>query len=289
MIPAHVVQLVTPKGVLLHGLLFGPKKAKRVFVLVHGLTSSAFSISRVLPLLDAKTAVLTFNNRGHGIVNDVKTKKKTTEPILAGSAHELFADCVDDIDGAVRFVKKQGAKEVHLIGHSTGCQKIVYWASKRNGGRSAQSITLLAPISDYASQKHMLGEKKLERGVAYAWKMVREGRARQMMPKEFAGVFPCDAQRFLSLYTPESAEEVFSYAHKRVPEALRATRVPIHLVLAEKDEFSDRKPERIAEWFAEHTRILSVTVIRGSNHFFKKKEKEVARAVRKAVEEKRKK
>lgn len=289
MIPANVVHIETPKGVSLHGLWFGPKKPRRVFVLIHGLTSSAFSISRVLPLVDAKTAVLSFNNRGHGIVNDVKSKKKQTKPVLGGSAHELFSDCVDDIDGALRFCKKQKAGEVYLIGHSTGCQKAIFWASKRKGGSGVKGIVLLAPISDYASHLWMLGEKKLARGVEHAWRLVKMGRVHDFMPAIYAGPFPCDAQRFLSLYTPESIEEVFSYAHARTPEALHAVKVPVHLVLAEKDEFSDRPAKDIAAWFVEHTKTLKVSVIRGANHFFKKKEEGIAREVRRFVEEVRRK
>lgn len=284
MTPAHVVQLETPKGVLLHGLWFGPKKPRRAFVLVHGLTSSAFSTARVLPLVDAKTAVLTFNTRGHGLANDIKTKATSKKPLIGGSAHEIFIDCVDDIDGAIRACKKQGVKDIFLIGHSTGCQKSIYWASKRKGGNGVKGIVLLAPISDYASHKHLLGEKLLREGVEYAWRAVHRGRAQEMMPAKYAGVFPCDAQRFLSLYTPESAEEVFSYAHEKVPQALRAVRIPVHLVLAEKDEFSDRPAEQIAAWFALHTRALHTSIIRGSNHFFKKKEKGIAQEVRRFVE-----
>ena len=148
MTPAHVVQFETPKGVLLHGLWFGPKKPKRAVVLVHGLTSSAFSVARVLGRVDKYTAVLSFNNRGYGVVNQVKKVKGVkTEFILAGSAHELFTDCVDDIEGALRFVRAQKVRQLYLVAHSTGCQKSVYFASRGNT-KNLKGIMLLAPISD---------------------------------------------------------------------------------------------------------------------------------------------
>lgn len=285
MIPAHVVQFETPKGVSLHGLWFGPKKPKRVAILVHGLTSSAFSVARVVGLVDRETAVLSFNNRGYGIVNQVKRRRgKKTTFILAGSAHEIFTDCIDDIEGALRFVRAQGIRQLYLVGHSTGCQKSVYFASRGNT-KNLKGIVLLAPISDYASQKWMDRGGALKKGTALARRLVRTGRGDELMPRELAGVFPCDAQRFLSLYTPESVEEVFSYAHARVPRVLRSVRIPLLLVLAEKDEYSDRPAGDIAEWFAKHSQTLRVDVIADSNHFFTEKEKELTKVMRRFLEE----
>lgn len=285
MTPAHVVQFETPKGVLLHGLWFGPKKPKRTIVLVHGLTSSAFSVDRVHGLVDKETAVLSFNNRGYGVVNQVKQVKgiKTTY-ILAGSAHELFTDCVDDIEGALSFARAQGVRQLYLAGHSTGCQKSVYFASRGNT-RNLKGIILLAPISDYASQKWMDRNGALKKGVALARRLVRAGRPHELMPKELSGVFPCDARRFLSLYTPESVEEVFPYAHARTPKALRSITTPILLVLAGKDEYSDRSATKIAEWFSNHTQTLRIDIIPDSNHFFKKKEKQLTKVMRRFLEE----
>ena len=130
MISAGVVEIVTPKGVLLNGLWFGPAKPKCVVVWVHGLASSLWSRhSLIQKLIDANTAVLMFNNRGHDTISRVSTEKKRVGH--AGGAHEVFTECVDDIDGAVKFAQKQGVKNVYLAGHSTGCQKSIYWAHKR--------------------------------------------------------------------------------------------------------------------------------------------------------------
>src|SRR5258708_1138155 len=125
----HVIEIVTPKKVHLNGLWFGPKRPKRAVLWVHGLGSSTFSKLSIFDnLIDKSTAVLPFNNRGHDKVSSTSTGR--SKRIRGGAAHEVFTECVDDIEGAINFAKKNGVKEIYLAGHSTGCQKSAYWAVK---------------------------------------------------------------------------------------------------------------------------------------------------------------
>src|SRR3989344_5803342 len=108
-LPVHLVQFATPKGVLLNGYWIGALRPKRVIVWVHGLGSSMFSKQDIARLLAKElTAVLMFNNRGHDKVASVRTTRG--KYLKSGSAHERFTDCIDDIDGAIRFAKKTGAR-----------------------------------------------------------------------------------------------------------------------------------------------------------------------------------
>jgi alpha-beta hydrolase superfamily lysophospholipase len=279
----NVVHIETPKGVNLNGLWFGPKKPQKVIVLVHGLISSAFSMRRVLALVDAKTAVLTFNNRGHGLMNYVtinvpnSTKGKW---ILAGSAHEVFTECVDDIDGALNFVRAQGVKEIFLAGHSTGCQKSIYFATKGNT-KNLKGIILLAPISDYASYMALDDKNgKYKKALAMAQKLVKAGTPHEMISAHLAGEFKCDAQRFISLYTPDSPEEIFCYVSpNKKPTTLSKVRVPILAVLAERDEYSDRPAAEMAVWFTAHLYSGEAVVISGADHSFSEQEQSLKKVM----------
>lgn len=109
--PCRVVEIETPKRYRLNGLWFGPVKPRTVIVWVHGLHSSAFSRAALIDALtDDETAVLAFNNRGHDSVTQIVRRIKSKEKKMpAGAAHELFTDCVDDIDGAIAFAEQSGA------------------------------------------------------------------------------------------------------------------------------------------------------------------------------------
>lgn len=282
--PAHVLEIVTPKKFILNGLWFGPLKPKRAIIWVHGLSSSAFSkLSIVGQLVDEETAVMTFNNRGHDTVTRISRvnprKKEVYDRVLAGGAHEIFTDCVDDIQGAIDFAKKQGVKEVFLAGHSTGCQKSVYYATRKGNATKIAGVILLAPISDYASAVHFdKKERKLSKGERNARSLLAKKKGSSIVPGWWL-----DAQRFISLYTSESAEEIFTYIDpKKIPTTYRALVVPTLVLFAEKDEYSDRPAGELATWFAEQSRAprFKACIITKVDHGFKGAESSVANMIR---------
>ncbi len=281
---AHVVQIVTPKRYLLNGLWFGPKKARNVIVWVHGLSSSVFGKASVIDsLVDDQTAILVFNNRGHDKVSSITNSKGLR--MLAGAAHEVFTDCVDDIDGAIRFAQKQGIRNVYIAGTSTGAQKSVYWAHKK--GRGVKGIILLAPISDYSAECKSIGKKRLKRIEKIAHAYVKAGKKHELLPTRSLGwSLIIDAQRFLSLYTGDSDEETFSYWNaQKKPRALPNVKIPILVLLAQKDEYADRPASKIGEWFMKWLYTGHVVVIPKVKHSFKGGEKEVSQVIRDFMKE----
>jgi len=281
--PAHIIEIVTPKKVILNGLFFGSKKVKRAIVVVHGLVSSAFSLKRIVAALaDSETAVLTFNNRGHDHVASVKRKiRNRTEYILAGTAHEKFTDSLDDIQGAINFLKKIGFKKIYIAGHSTGAQKSIYWAS-RNTDKAVKGVILLAPLSDYADAQMPTKQRRIKKAVSYARRFVVRGKSHTLLPRELSGEFPLDAQRFLSLYTPDSIEEIFSYTQpNKKPNTLRLVKIPVLALFARNDEYANRPTNEIVTWFDENICAPhTVAVIPGVSHSFKGEESVVASKIK---------
>lgn len=284
--PCFQVEITTPKNVLLNGLLFGLKRSKNLYIFVHGLTGSAFSMRGLGEVLvDKNSSVLTFNTRGFEQISTVKRRRgNKTEYLQAGTAHEKFGDCVDDIQGAVDFGKKAGFKSIYLVGHSTGCNKAVYWHAK--GGQGVQALFLLGPLSDYSGALASKGRLELARGVACAQKLVRSGKPHALMPRDLGEWFECDAQRFLSLYTPESEEDIFTYARQEVrPRALERVRTPMLVILAGADEYADKPVTLIEQWFLEHIYTGEVVVIPNVNHSFKGGERTIVKTIRRFMAE----
>lgn len=278
--PCHIVEIVTPKKVVLNGLWFGPMRPKRAVIWVHGLGSSAFSkLDIVERIIDKNTAVLTFNNRGHDKVSSASSGRN--KRIRGGAAHENFVECVDDIQGAVNFAKKTDAEQIFLAGHSTGCQKSVYWASKVQKG--VNGIILLAPVSDYSAAIKFDGKKKISKALAVAKKMVASKHSHELMSENaWQWSQLADAQRFISLYSGSGSEEIFTYWDKdRSPRALRSIQMPILVLLAEKDEYADRPAEKIENWFEEHLKAGDrVMIVRRAPHSLKGRESVVARKIK---------
>lgn len=273
------VRIITPKHYWLDGLWFGGSRPKTGIIFVHGLGSTVFAHHNFLtPLASKNTVVLFFNNRGHDKVTSIKKvigkSKKGYRWELAGKTHERFVDSADDIHGAVSLLRKNGAKKIYLVGHSTGSQKTAYYLAQGKNQKKIAGAALLSPLSDCASIKKFVSRRTFLRAQKFAAALVAQKKPHDLLP---ANVWPdiLDAQRFLSLYIPNSKEEIFSYGEpKKRPRTLQQIEIPLLIVLAEKDEYRDRDIEKIAEWFETNiaTENASVITVANALHGFRKKE-----------------
>ncbi|MEK7502088.1 MAG: alpha/beta fold hydrolase [Patescibacteria group bacterium] len=286
----EVVHIITPKKFKLNGLWFGLNNPKRVIVFVHGLSGSAFSSLNILTkLVDENTSVLTFSNRGASKMSKVKKidrrRKKGSTSFLMGEAHEVFTDCVDDIQGAVNLAKQKGAKEIYLIGHSTGCQKSIYYLSQVKNQKDFKGVVLLCPLSDYADFIKSVEYSKANMLQSIAKKLIKNGKPHELMPLDH-WPYIHDAQRFLSLYTSDSEEEIFCYSQEnKNPRTFQSVKLPILVVFAEKDEYLDRPISELQEWFKEKSRAIKIdfSIIEGADHGFNDKEQLVREEIFKFI------
>lgn len=268
---SNLVFFVTPKKIQLQGVWLGAQRPEQVFIFIHGLGGNLFSRSELTSLLaSGKSAVLVFNNRGSGTINYWKRGTKISSSyFLAGVAHEVFSDCVDDLDGAVDYVAARGIKKIFLLGHSTGCHKSIFYLAKRPHSLVSGAV-LLAPVSDYAGLSRMVTKSSYRQALTAARKLVSLGQPQALLPPGL-WILPLSAQRFLSLYTPESQEEIFSYASGKLPTMLRRVKRPLLAFFAESDQFGDRPAEDLADWFDIHRRgreQSKAVIIAGAEHGF---------------------
>lgn len=279
------VTFVTPKKYELDALWFGGEKAHTGFIFLHGLSSSAFAHHEILqPLVNKSTMALYVNNRGHDKIGKVKhlvDTEKGYESEMLGEAHEVFTDCEDDIEGAVKYLHSKGVSYVYLVGHSTGCQKAVYYLSRGRKQMLIVGVVLICPLSDYAYAAAFEKPKVLKKATRLATKLVKAGKPHELLPVD---VWPdlVDAQRFLSLYTPDSTEEIFTYSQpEKEPETFQKVRIPTLVILAEKDEYGDRPMEEISNWFKQQSRTMQpkVVLIKDALHSLPDHEHDVAKVI----------
>jgi alpha-beta hydrolase superfamily lysophospholipase len=285
----EITTLVTPQRNILFALWSAPLKPKRAIIFIHGLGSSSFTLEKVVsPLRDKSTAVLKFNNRGFGTVNklnkiDRRKQKGYKLSKVAGAAHEIFNECVDDIQGAVDFVKRYGINEIFLVGHSTGCQKSIYFLSKKNKQKQIKGAVLLCPVSDYSAVLATSDKKTLTQATKLAHSLVSKSKLHTLIPQEVWKDDVVDAQRFLSLYTPDSEEEIFTYSQEnKKPTTFKKVKIPILAVFAEKDEYHDRPTEKITGWFENNSKSkdLTIKIVENSPHSFQGNEVETVQAIK---------
>lgn len=267
------VKIQTPKKFILDGLLLKQNNNNTFYIFIHGLGSNLFSqIELLQKLAGTKNNILTFNNRGNGIIAKIKQVSKKDsggyKSHSIGMAHEVFTDCLDDIDGVVNYVSKLGAKNIILIGHSTGCQKSIYYLSKKINP-PIKGAVLLAPMSDFADTFAFTDKKVYQKAVEYAKNKISQGCSHELLPSNIWKQ-TIDAQRFLSLYTVDSQEELFTYASGKNPTILKRVKKPIFVVLAGNDEYKDRPISDIARWFEQvlFKHDIKIDIINNAPHNF---------------------
>lgn len=282
---AEIVEFITPDKVILTGLWLGEKQSDTAYIVIHGLGGNVFSMRELAQHLVTKnSSVLLFNNRGHDLISRIKRvdkrNKKGTTSFPGGAAHEEFIESVDDIAGAVQFAQSQGAKKIILVGHSTGCQKAVYFAARKNNQSRINGIVLLSPLSDFAGIIESVGLENYENLLKIAKALVDSGNPHTLLPGSIWRE-AIDAQRFLSLYTPTSTEEIFSYVTPEKKSVYSKIKIPHLVIFGEVDEYRDRPVKQILKWFDTHqnSNHYQSKIIENGTHGFDGQEKEVVNII----------
>ena len=269
-VPVSLVNVRTRDGIVLDGVIAEPRGRRRAALIwVHGL-GSAFASGQPLirelsrRLNAAGIGYLKLNTRGHDSV--ARAGKR-----LVGAAFERFGQSVLDIRAMIALAGRCGYGKVILAGHSTGANKVLHYAA-RTGDRRVAGLLLLGPISDVAGERKRIGRRELARRVATAERLARRDPA-ALVPRAF-GFY--SARRFISLYRPGEAEDVFPYYRPDARwAALRRVRVPVAAIVGSRDEYLDRRPAEVIAAFARNaTRAASFTgsIIPGALHGFRKHE-----------------
>lgn len=240
-----------------------PRRNAPLLVFVHGMGSNFYRSRLKKAFLEAAPAlglaVLSFNNRG----------------AEGGTEDEPFRTCLFDLDAATEFARRGGHPQLLFVGHSTGCQKIVYWQARRRHPAVA-GLVLLAPADDHAIIRRDLG-RRFERKTAWARKMVAAGRGQAPV----TGLYQrFTAARFLSVADPRRAEaSVFRYAGALTQ--FRRITCPVLAVFGEQEEFAVIPPADMLAILRRKTssRDFDDWLIPGADHGFHGAEVELALAV----------
>ena len=239
-------------GVDLDGILFWPEEKKNstktAWIHVHGMNDFATSerfLDKVRDVaLKNKTAFFNFGNRGMGHINVFrKFEKKTVKYLHIGTSLERFEHCIYDIDGAINHLKSLGFENFMLSGHSTGCQKIMHYQSKKNNP-AVKAVILLSPVDDVTFDIKELG-KKFKPAFSLAKKLVKSGRGNEILPFKYSHEY-WSAHRFYSIYKLNSVEgDLLNYT--KPLKTLKKIKCPILSIIAAKEQFLAEPAEMMME------------------------------------------
>ena len=214
----ELVQFPNTNNIFLPGLLYEPeKRSDKVLIYLHGNGSSAGFYSVELQNIFGKTltdngiSYFTFTNTGgHLIQKFDKITNGEVERVEAGVAYELIKDCLNDIDGAINFVKSRGYKHIYLIGASTGANKIcVYNFYKEKN--IVEKYVLESGGDDSGLYYSDVGDKKFKLALTLCEKKIKDGKGRDLVPPNLFYGEPISYQSLFDQINPDGDYNTFPF------------------------------------------------------------------------------
>ncbi|HLD25230.1 MAG TPA: alpha/beta fold hydrolase [Patescibacteria group bacterium] len=276
----ELVEIVTKDKLVHQGIFHRPERVgKRALLWVHGLTGRFYGDPKLMNMFAEMCdqygmGFAAFNNRGHDMVSGLRRinprKESGYDRETIGAAYENFEESVFDIDASIEFLLHQGFDQIILVGHSTGANKVCYYAATKNDLRIS-GVVLAGPMSDRLSQN--TDKVNYEKNLLKARELVSAGRGDELLQgKHF---FPITPKRIISLLASNTKEDVFNYADtKNILTTFSKIRKPLLMIFSGNDEVADRPVETIKKAFDAYTKSFDYTsiIVPDATHSFEGKE-----------------
>ncbi|MDO8557328.1 MAG: DUF1749 domain-containing protein [Candidatus Jorgensenbacteria bacterium] len=286
------VEFQTKDGLTLPGLLYKAKKGKAVAICLHGMGSSVFYNKAKNSILasawaEKNISTLYFNNRGAHVIKNLYVKRgNKDERKLFGMAYEKIKECVPDIDGAISFLKERGYREFYLIGTSTGANKIcVYNFYKPKN--DIKKYVLLCGGDDTGIYYDILGKSRFSRLLSEAKRKIKAKRGgeiiKEILPDEifsYAGFY--DAANPDGDYNTFPFYEVLrkkKLSTKPLFRYFKSIKKQSLVVYGDKDQYAWGNVPKIVEILKQYQPKLDYRIIKGADHGFKGREKQLAKTI----------
>lgn len=278
------VEMKSTDCISMHGVLFEPDEKTDTIVIHHHGMEGNFYENTFIPFMaetytNAGIAFLTYNNRGHDYICDLKRDTPDgVKSIKGGTAFERIADNAMDVEGAVKYCENKGYSKLILQGHSSGANKIVYAIAKKK--INVYATILLSPCDDFGLYASETSAEEINNYRQLAKRMIAEGKEEDFMPKEAYMGTLISARTYLECSEEGSAIDVFPYRDKENPFTyFSKIATPIFISFGTKgdylmQEFSyveDLLNSRKAE-----TVEISFNLIEGAAHNYRNHEQELS-------------
>lgn len=209
---------------------------------IHGASSNFYRSQFLDRLADVLTqsgfAFLTGNTRGHDIMNKVYSKDPTATRYL-GVAYEVFEECALDVAAWTAFLRERKHKEVVLLGHSFGAQKVAFYQSDAADER-VKGLIFMSP-ADRGLRNDALGSEA-ERLRSWAKEEMSSGRGETLLDAGFAP-YPMSARAIHGLLA-EAKSDIFRFGRPDEPwNVVAGLSCPMLVTMGTVAEFISTSPQ----------------------------------------------
>lgn len=272
-------------GVELQGWLSGDNSEVAV-IHIHGMSGNGYEnyfLDNFREMYNKNgVSFFTIDTRGRGIVSsfwrgsEIDSWGEGTK--LGGSCFEIFSESVDDVQGAIDYLKTLGRSKFILQGHSLGGSKVVNYLVTKNNSEIIGAV-LLAPTDMVGwantDPNHQDNLKKSE-------ELTSRDEGEELVSAQcWLDKTPLSAQSYPTLCKAGTAVDIYG---ERVEGALLGKiQVPTLIAYGDSDIGILKIDGNIEKWIERVNNIKSqntkISVINGAAHSFKGYEGDLSKKV----------
>ena len=224
------------------------------------------------------------HNRGYNHINDILKKESdgSYKTVRIGATYERFKDCIYDIDAWLNEVRRLEYKKVILLGHSLGCNKTIYYYSRKQP-KDIVGVILASPpdmVGLFEKTEYQPNHKELLTG---AIRNIKEGNPRKLVSGMVWGWYQLSSQTYFDL--SERNGPVDNLPVMRNPEKfpeLAEIKVPILGIMGEHDDIVIRTLKEDLDLISSKavgSPSFTREFIKGANHTYDQQEKAFSKMV----------
>jgi len=284
----QLIQVATSDGLYLHGF-YAPSESKQVAVLhIHGFEGNFYENTFVHALIEEMEqkhiGFISANTRGNGKETDFNTVDSQYRTV--GARYELIEEAHLDITAWLKFLIKEGYKDIVLMGHSLGTMKAVRYLFEGELADRVSKLILLAPFDKkgYLTVKGMADIHEL---LSEAQAKVDAGQGDERVTTDFEET-GMSYKTFVSWYSQDDIGRMFEFCTPNYDfPILKQIPVPTKIIVGSKDEYlfptNPDHPELAMRMLLDHIPNSEGILIPDAVHSFKPHEANMAREVSKFV------
>lgn len=213
------------------------------------------------------------HNRGHSIENDIVMKDGSFK--RCGCMYEIFEDCIYDIDLAIQTAKEKGYKRIILLGHSLGCNKVIYYYYKKHPNILG---IILASAPDMIGS-HLLIEPEYEELLKEAKENIEKNQPTKLLHKMIEDYMYMSSQTYYNWFHKNSnLNNLPIISNPKNWEQLETIDVPILTFSGSKDEDYYLHLDLLKEK-ATNCKNFEYQIIENTGHTYQEKELETGNLI----------
>lgn len=213
------------------------------------------------------------HNRGHSIENDIVMKDGSFRRY--GCMYEIFEESLYDIDLAIKVAKEKGYKRIILLGHSYGCNKVIYYYYKKHPNILG---IILASAPDMIGS-HLLLQPDYKELLQEAKENIDRGEPRKLLHKMIEDYMYMSSQTYYNWFSENSnLDNLPILGNSNNWYQFSSIDVPILTFSGSREEDYYLHLDLLKEK-ASSCPNFKYKIIENTNHAYKEKEKEIAELI----------